>query len=136
MDICWGYNNVCIKEGDKWKVAFTCCEGSFEPLVMFFGVTNSPATFQAMMNDIFAQELIQHWLKIYMDNLLICGQKSDLKELVTCARKILQKCQESDLFIKSDKCDFFVTTVEFLGVLYKKHIHGTGFIPNTPPLKS
>src|SRR6266545_4238323 len=73
MDIHWGYKNVCIKEGDEWKAAFSCCEGSFEPLVMFFGLTNSPATFQAMMNDIFSQELIQRWLKIYMDDLLICG---------------------------------------------------------------
>ena len=73
MDIRWGYNNVRIKEGDKWKAAFSCREGSFESLVMFFGLMNSPATFQVMMNDIFSQELIQRWLKIYMDNLLICG---------------------------------------------------------------
>src|SRR6266511_3946496 len=46
MDIRWGYNNVRIKEGDEWKAAFSCREGSFEPLVMFFGLTNSPATFQ------------------------------------------------------------------------------------------
>ena len=45
MDLRWGYNNVQIKEGDKWKVAFTTPEGSFEPMVMFFGLTNSPATF-------------------------------------------------------------------------------------------
>src|SRR6266540_7531328 len=64
MDIRWGYNNVCIKEGDEWKAAFSCREGSFEPLVMFFGLINSPATFQAMMNDIFSQELIKRWLKI------------------------------------------------------------------------
>ena len=73
MDIRWSYNNICIKKVDKWKAAFSCCEGSFEPLIMFFGLMNSPTTFQAMMNDIFAQELIQRWLKIYMDNLLICG---------------------------------------------------------------
>jgi len=46
------HNNVYIKEGDKWKVAFNCHEGSFEPLMMFFGLTNSPATFQAMMNSL------------------------------------------------------------------------------------
>ncbi len=117
MDIRWGYNNVHIKEGDEWKAAFSRCEGSFEPLVMFFGLTNSPATFQAMMNDIFSQELIQRWLKIYMDDLLICGRKSNLPELITCARKILQICQENDLFVKPDKCDFFITTVEFLGFM-------------------
>jgi len=45
MDLRWGYSNVRIKEGDKWKAAFTTPEGSFEPTVMFFGLTNSPATF-------------------------------------------------------------------------------------------
>jgi len=45
MDLRWGYNNVRIKEGDEWKVAFTTLEGSFEPTVMFFGLTNSLATF-------------------------------------------------------------------------------------------
>jgi len=45
MDLRWGYNNVHIKEGDEWKAAFTTHAGSFEPVVMFFGMTNSPATF-------------------------------------------------------------------------------------------
>ena len=45
MDLRWGYNNVRIKEGDEWKSAFMTLEGSFEPTVMFFGLTNSLATF-------------------------------------------------------------------------------------------
>ena len=50
IDLRWEYNNIRIKEGDEWKVVFTTPEGSFEPTVIFFGLTNSPATFQAMMN--------------------------------------------------------------------------------------
>jgi len=45
MDLRWGYNNVLVKEGDEWKAAFTMHLGVFEPTVMFFGLTNSPATF-------------------------------------------------------------------------------------------
>ena len=45
MDLRWGYNNVRIKKRDEWKVAFSTPEGSFEPMVMFFGLTNLPATF-------------------------------------------------------------------------------------------
>jgi len=45
MDLRWGYNNVKIKEGDEWKAAFSMLEGSFEPTVIFFGLTNLPATF-------------------------------------------------------------------------------------------
>ena len=52
IDLQWGYNNVQIKKGDKQKMAFTIPEGSFEPMVMFFGLTNSFAMFQTMMNEI------------------------------------------------------------------------------------
>jgi len=52
MDLWWGFNNVRIKEGDEWKEVFTIHIGSFELTVMFFGITNSPATFQAMINEI------------------------------------------------------------------------------------
>ena len=52
FDIRWGYNNVRIKEGDEHKAAFKTKYGLFEPRVMFFGLTNSPATFQAMTNEI------------------------------------------------------------------------------------
>ena len=45
INLRWGYNNVQIKKGDEWKVAFMTPEGSFEPTVMFFGLTNLPATF-------------------------------------------------------------------------------------------
>jgi len=43
MDPRWGYNNVRIKKGNKWKVAFIMYMGLFEPVVMFFGLTNLPA---------------------------------------------------------------------------------------------
>jgi len=55
FDVRWGYNNVRIKAGDEWKAAFITNEGLYEPTVMFFGLTNSPATFQAMMNAIFKE---------------------------------------------------------------------------------
>jgi len=45
IDLRWGFNNVRIKEGDEWKGVFMTYVGSFEPTVMFFGMTNSPATF-------------------------------------------------------------------------------------------
>ena len=53
MDLWWGYNNVHIKEGNEWKATFVTHRGTYEPLVMFFGLCNSLSTFQTMMNDIF-----------------------------------------------------------------------------------
>lgn len=69
MDVCTGYNNIYIKEGDKWKAAFICFRGAFEPLIMYFRLCNSPATFQAMMNKIFAN--MDDVVVVYIDNILI-----------------------------------------------------------------
>jgi hypothetical protein len=71
FNIRWGYNNVRIKEGDEWKATFITNEGLFEPTVMFFGLTNSPATFQMMMNSIFSEEVVERWMTIYMDDMAI-----------------------------------------------------------------
>ena len=53
LDIRSGYNNIRIREGDEWKAAFITQYGLFEPTVMFFGLCNSPATFQAFMDETF-----------------------------------------------------------------------------------
>jgi L-rhamnose mutarotase len=74
FDIRWGYNNVWIKEGDELKAAFITNEGLFEPTIMFFGLTNSPATFQTMMNSIFADDIAEKWLTMYMDDMAIHTQ--------------------------------------------------------------
>jgi len=71
LDVYWGFNNVCIKPGDEWKVAFQTNRGLFEPLVMFFGMTNSLATFQTMMNDIFRDLIAEGIMVVYLDNILI-----------------------------------------------------------------
>ena len=60
-----------IKEGDEWKAAFCTNRGLFEPLVMFFGLTNSPATFQTMMNEIFIDVISEGIVVVYLDDILI-----------------------------------------------------------------
>jgi Reverse transcriptase (RNA-dependent DNA polymerase) len=76
FDIRWGYNNIRIKPGDEWKAAFLTPEGLFEPTVMFFGLTNSPATFQMMMNTIFRREVQEGWFSIFMDDGIIYTKKN------------------------------------------------------------
>jgi len=73
FDIRWGYNNIRIKEGDKWKAAFKTPKGLFEPRVMFFGLTNSPATFQRTMNRMFREMKMRYLneLFVYMDDILV-----------------------------------------------------------------
>jgi hypothetical protein len=60
LDVLQGYNNVCIKKGDEWKAAFKTKFGHWEPLIMFFGLTNSPSTFQEMMNVIYKDTIKKH----------------------------------------------------------------------------
>jgi hypothetical protein len=60
LDVRWGYNNVRIKEGDEYKATFKTRRGLFEPTIMFFRLTNSPVTFQAMMNSIYQQTITKH----------------------------------------------------------------------------
>jgi len=62
---------VRIKEGDEWKGAFTMHVGSFKPTVMFFGMTNSPATFQAMMNEIQRDLINKGKVVAFVDNILV-----------------------------------------------------------------
>ncbi len=71
FDIKWGYNNVRIKDGDQWKAVFTTNKGLFKPTVMFFGLTNSLATFQTMINTIFRDLIADGSMMVYMDNMAI-----------------------------------------------------------------
>ena len=71
LDIRWGYNNVQIKDGDEWKAAFRTNRGLFEPLVMFFGLTNSPATFQTMMNHLLRELVLDGVVVVYLDDIMI-----------------------------------------------------------------
>jgi Reverse transcriptase (RNA-dependent DNA polymerase)/RNase H-like domain found in reverse transcriptase len=123
FDIQWGYNNVRIKEGDKCKAAFITNKGLFEPTVMFFRLTNSPATFQTMMNSIFANEIAEKWLTAYMDDMAIHTQplkheteEQHIQRHRTYIKRILAKLMEHNLFLKPEKCAFEQPSIEFLGV--------------------
>jgi len=71
LDVRWGFNNVRIKPRDEWKAAFRTNCGLFEPLIMFFRMTNSPATFQTMMNDVFRTVIAEEIVVVYLDDILI-----------------------------------------------------------------
>ena len=116
FDICWGYNNIHIKEEDQWKAAFITPMGLFEPTVMFFRFCNTPPTFQAFMNHIFADMLQEKWLKIYMDDLGI-HTKDDIAlhhERTCWVLLCLRKYRQS---IKLSKCMFDTPRMEFLGMV-------------------
>ena len=115
LDVRWGYNNIRIRPGDEWKAAFRTNRGMFEPLVMFFGLTNSPATFQTMMNDIFADLIRDGNVCIYMDDILIFGQTREEVRRITKA--VLARLREHRLYLKAEKCEFEKEQIEYLGLI-------------------
>ena len=115
MDVRWGYNNICIKEGDTWKAVFRTNQGLFEPLVMFFGLTNLPTTFQMMMNDIFREEIAEGWVVIYMDDILVFLK--DKKQHQEQVKRILEKLGQHQLSLKAEKCYFDEEEIDFLGLI-------------------
>lgn len=114
FDIRWGYNNVRIKDGDQWKAAFKTSRGLFEPMVMYFGLTNSPATFQTMMDEIFKEEIARGNVFIYMDDILIATEGT-LEQHKPVVWHMLRKLQDNDLYLKPEKCEFHKREVHFLG---------------------
>ena len=115
MDLRWGYNNVRIKEGDEWKAAFTMPEGSFEPTVMFFELTNSLATFQAMMNELLRDLINTEKVAVFIDDVIVRTESEEgHDELVA---EIVKRLEENDLYVKPEKCKWKVREVEFLGVV-------------------
>lgn len=115
MDVREGYNNVRIKDGHQWKAAFLTNRGLYEPMVMFFGLTNSPATFQTMMDDIFQDLIATGKVVIYMDDILI--GTDTLEEHRSIVTEILKRLQDNDLFLKPEKCTFEVQEVDYLGII-------------------
>ena len=82
-------------------------------MVMFFGLCNSPATFQAMMNSIFKDLLATQLVKIYMDDILI--HTNDLTEHRQIVTKVMQRLLDHDLYLNPEKCAFEQNTIDYLG---------------------
>jgi len=102
LDLRWGYNNIRIKEEDKWKAAFTTYIGAYEPTVMYFGLTNSLATFQMMINDLFWDLINQEDTVTFINDILVATDIEEWHdELVD---KVLRRLEENDLFVKLEKC--------------------------------
>lgn len=115
MDVRWGYNNIWIKKGNEWKAAFKTKFGLFELTVMFFGLCNSPATLQNMMDHIFKGQIDWNIVIIYMDDILIFAKTKE--ELERYTKEVLQVLQDN----KPEKCEFAKEEIEYLGLVIKEN---------------
>ena len=124
LDIQWGYNNVWIKEGDEHKAAFKMKYGLWEPTVMFFGLCNSPSTFQAMMDWIF-RPIKEKWAKkgtnveTYIDDVAVATHTNEADHKA-CITEILELAERYDLFFKPEKCVFHAPRIDYLGIIIEK----------------
>jgi Reverse transcriptase (RNA-dependent DNA polymerase) len=85
---------------------------------MFFGMCNSPATFQAMMDEIFKKEIEENLIIVYMDDILAFSKTTDgLKKI---KQIILEKAREYDLYLKAKKCKFSKLKIKYLGLVVKE----------------
>ena len=107
--------DIRIKPRNEWKAAFRTNWGLFKPLVMFFEMTNSPATFQTMMNNIFWNLIAEDIVEIYLDNILIFTKTEE--EHAQAVRRVLQVLQENKLFLHLEKYEFCKKQIECLGLV-------------------
>jgi len=119
LDVHWGFNNVCIKPGDEWKAAFHTNHGLFEPLIMFFRMTNSPATFQTMINDVFRTVIAEGIVVVYLDNILIFTKIEEEHE--RAVRRVLEILTEHKLFLCLEKYEFHQKQIEYLGLVISEN---------------
>jgi hypothetical protein len=114
IDLRGAYNLLRIAKGEERKTAFRTRYGHFEYKVMPFGLCNAPASFQHLMNFNFRDMLDKH-LIIYLDDILIYSDSEEEHE--EHVKQTLDRLRQVGLFAKAEKCEFSVTSVEFLGFI-------------------
>ena len=114
LDLKNAYHRIRIKEGDEWKTAFRTRYGHFEYLVMPFGLSNAPATFQAYINRALAG-LLDDFCVAYMDDMIIFSEEE--KDHENHVITVIERLEQHGLYVKLSKCAFSVKEVEFLGYI-------------------
>ena len=102
IDLRWGYNNIRIKKEDEWKAAFLTPEGVFELTVMFFGLTNSLATFQAIINNLLRDMIETGDIVAFIDDMMVGTETEEGHDDIV--EEVLRRVVENNLFVKPEKC--------------------------------
>jgi hypothetical protein len=114
LDVKDAYHNLRIAEGDEWKTAFRTKYGLYEYLVIPFGLTNAPASFQRWMNEILS-DYLDVFCIAYLDDILIYSD--NLEQHRQHVKMILKRVEEVGLTLKPSKCEFHTNKTEYLGYI-------------------
>ncbi|MBW0565145.1 hypothetical protein O181_104860 [Austropuccinia psidii MF-1] len=112
IDLRGAYSLLRTKEGDEHLTAFRTKYGSYEYLVMPFSLANAPASFQNLVNDIFA-DFLDVFVVVYLCDLMVFSSSEE--EHVKHVPSVLQRLRDNNLFAKASKCVFNASSVEYLG---------------------
>ena len=115
IDLRQEYNNIWIKEENEWKAVFTMYLRVYKPTVMFFGLTNLPATFQIMMNNILRDLIDTRDIVAFMDDILVGTE--DEKQHKEIVEEVLKRIEKNDLYIKPEKYVWKIKEIDFLGLI-------------------
>jgi len=101
LNLRWGYNNMRIKEDNEWKAAFTIHIGVYKLIVMYFGLTNSLATFQTIINNLFQDIINQGNTTTFINDIIVAmDTKEGHNKLI---EEVLKRLKENSLFVKPEK---------------------------------
>jgi hypothetical protein len=112
LDLRAGYHQIRMRESDEEKTAFKTHSGHFQFRVMPFGLTNAPATFQCLMNTVFAP-FIRKSVIVFLDDILVYS--ASWEQHLTHLRQVLLTLRQNQLFAKLSKCAFAQTSISYLG---------------------
>ena len=92
-------------------------KGSFKPTVIFFGLTNLPATFQGMMNELLRDLINTGKVAAFIDHVIVGTEEEEgYDELVA---ELIKRLEKNDLYMKPEKCKWKVREEGFLGVVIR-----------------
>ncbi|MBW0486650.1 hypothetical protein O181_026365 [Austropuccinia psidii MF-1] len=112
IDLHGAYDLLRIKEGDGHLTCFRTNYGSYEYLIMLFGLTNASAAFQNLVNHHF-YDLFDVYVVVHLDDIMVFFQS--MEEHVTHVFTVLARLRANNLSPKASKCLFHVSSVEYLG---------------------
>jgi len=114
LDIKDAYHNIRIREGDEWKTTFSTKLGTYEYLVMPFGLCNAPAAFQRWINEVLIEHIDMNCI-VYLDDVLIYS--NTLQQHRKDVSNILEAIRKSGMKVKLSKCEFHQCETEYLGFI-------------------
>lgn len=106
-----------MKEGDIWTTTFNTKGGLYEWLVMSFRLSNSPSTFVKLMNEIL-RSFVDRFVVLYFDDILVYSKNEE--EHVSHLKYVFEALRNQKLYAKMEKCQFFSTSIVFLGQVLSK----------------